>query len=335
MGILLINKKTGKTLVLFDTCSYEAILKHKEKGRTREAIKLLFAGNHIGVITDLSFAELVAGRKTLDEYNVFRERFLSLGFGVFGHSEILSTIGADALNNSFSAEEDYQKFREKIAAMKKEIERPLFKMILLKYTVLFFTVFAEYDVDYFSPLVHLATEMLSSHFAEMDEVWSDIFDLACSASEKEQKECLYNACVLSMEAMAATHKPGYIDNEITARMTDLNALDQLSKYTAKAISIMKKKKGYKEFAGLNNLEFLLALLSINKQFSSKEDRLEYDGTSYSAIMSGFCQGKFQYNDLVDIYNASFIANAQEPFIYITEEERWNRFIQLEKEMGRL
>lgn len=97
----------------------------------------------------------------------------------------------------------------------------------------------------------------------------------------------------------------------------------------------KTKKEYKRFSNKNNVEFLMAVLSMNKIFGSTEELIEFEGTSYSAIMSGFCQGKFQYNDLVDIYNASFIANSQERFIYFTEEDRWNRFVELERKAGHL
>lgn len=335
MGELTINKKIGKTLVLFDTCSYEAMVKGIEKEKTKEAIKLLSKDNHIGVITDLTFAELVVGRETLKEYDSFRSKFLSLGFGIFGHSDIMSTIGSNALDKSFKNEDEYQIFRKKMIKMKQELEKPLFKLIVLKYTVLFFTVFAEYDKLYFSPLVHLATELLSNHSKEMDIIWSDLFDAVVFSNEKEQKECLYDACVALMEAMAETHKPGYIKNEIQEELLRLNALNKLSVYTSKMVKKYKLKDEFKKFGGLNNIEFLMYVLSLNKIFHLNEDAVEFDGTSYSAIMSGFCQGKFQYNDLVDIYNASFVANAQEKFIYFTEETRWLKFIELEKRMGRI
>ena len=335
IGVLSINKKIGKTLVLFDTCSYEAIIKGVVKDKTKEAIILLLEDNHMGVITDLSFAELVSGRTSLDEYNSFRNKFLSLGFGVFGHSNILSTIGANALNRSFDNEGEYQAFRKQIREKKREVEKQLFKSILLKYTVLFFTVFAEYDNIYFSPLVHLATEMLAQHSKEIDSVWSDIFEITSSSIEKEQKESLFDSCALLMEAMASKHKPGYIENEIHDKLAELNALNKLSVYTSKMIKKYKTKEEYKSFSKKNNVEFLMAVLSMNKVFESNEELIEFEGTSYSAIMSGFCQGKFQYNDLVDIYNVSFVANSQEEFIYFTEEDRWNDFVELERRIGNL
>ena len=335
MGKLLINEATGKTLVLLDTCSYENIAKGVKTDVTISAISSILQPNHMGVISDLSLAELIEGRKTLEEYNSFRNTFLELGFGVFGHSNILSLIGSDALNNSFETEQEYQLFRGRIIDLKRETIKPIFKDILLKYTILFVSVLAECDNEYFSHFPHLVVGLLSKQLDDMDDFWSYVFSLIPSFDKKEQKDILYSTCAMLLEALAQTKNPNYVENEVTIRLESMGFAERISAYSSKAIKTFKKRDCYKQLRKMNNIDFLMNLLALNKSFKLNEDKIEFDGTSFAAVNSGFCQGKFQMNDLVDIYNVSFIANAQEEFEYYTEENRWKEFVSIEKKNGRI
>ena len=319
-----------RILILMDTCSYEAF----SKGRSTKAVesfkKELLKENHIGVITDLSFVELVEGRNTLSEFNSFRNQFSNQRFGVFGHSHILSLIGTDALTLSFKTEQEYQLFKGEASKMKADIVKPLFKEIILKHMILFITVLAHLDKEYFSPFTNIVVEAMKERYDELDIIFNDVFDIISNLDEKDQKWSLYDYCSNFMEIIAQVHKPGYIENEISNKLNELNVKVKLKDYTKQFLVECHKKEEYKSLYNKNNIIFLMNILASNKLFRLSEDEIDFDGTSYSAIMSGFCQGSFQYNDLVDIYNVAFLANNKEKFLYFTEEDRWNDFVELER-----
>ena len=325
----------NRVLVLLDTCAYEDIAKGYITDTTKAAEDALKKDDYIGVITDLSFVELSEGRRNLREFNSFRSKFLSRGFGVFGHSHLMSIVGNDALKLSFNSEQEFQSFKATITKEKFTIIKPLFKDTLLKYTVLLLTVLAYLDNKYFFPFQNILLDLLKKDLASFDNYLGDIFELATKLDEKSQKDILFISCVQLMEILASLYKPNYVKDEITHKMDEIKIEVKLKDYTKIFVEESKKKLEYKSLISDNTIIYLMNILSLNKNFCLREDEIEFDGTSYSAIMSGFCQGKYQFNDLVDIYNVAFVANNKEVFEYYTSEKRWNTFIDIEKKRKKI
>ena len=333
MGELSINKKIGKTMIVMDTCAYESLTKGIVNDVIKKVVISLLQPNSIGVISDLSLAELIEGRKTLEEFNKLRDIINQYGISIFGHSNILSNCGDKALNESFGSQEEYESFRKNIISLKHDYIKPVYIEVILKYLVLFVTVLAYSDKDFFAPFCKYIIEMFEKNMDELKSIIEEYFDLITKEDEKTKKESLYDFCSLILETIATIHKPGYVEGEISKRLSDFDVLNKLSSITTKAVKKMMAEPLSEGLAKKNNVLFLMSVLSKNKAIGHNESKIIFDGTSYAVVMSGFCQGKFQYNDLVDLCNVSLMFNETENIRYFTTDNRWLDFINLEKEMG--
>ena len=324
----------NEEFVLLDTCSYSNLMNGKwSKTEQKACLKLLSGGNK-PVISDLTFVELVCGSRNLSEFNKLINDMKN-GFILFGHQKNLKNITEYSYSKNIKNNNDLQEYKKRLLIERNKIIKPIFCLMAFSYLRLFCIVLSLVSDLFRGKLIQMTNGICASGEPAFVTLLDEIFDGYIN-KEFESENLFYELAVNMMTIYLKNNDKSFTDENIKKEIDKLKLPKNLTKLTSKFVKIFKasssNSKSVKNMKTLNNIELLLEFMGnqrrsiANKeQKGNKESELEMIAIDFCVINSGFCSGKFDFNDLVDIYNFAIIGNDENHFYYYTNEKKWQRF----------
>lgn len=329
-------KTNNDKFVLIDTCTFSNIMNGNWKTHEYRAFAELFKTENKMVISDLTMAEQIEGARNLQELRKLLNDLDNCEFLIFGHNlEFANVLTRKHIDNTVKNDNDFLLFKKYITKSKNKIIRPLFVSLLKIYTLLFFEVLAVNDL-FFGNLFISFVNVLNHNDREFANIGNILFDDYILGNVSSNNILFDFSCSLAEEIMQNIDSK-FSKEMFNMKLNSLNPKGNLPRLTSNFIKTTKNFQS-KEI-NLNfpkdksNILFLMKYLKKNFKDSFFENELQFDALIFCVIKSGFCEGKFHFNDLVDSYNASLIANDKINFIYFTSDNKWNNFYTIESQVN--
>lgn len=327
-----LQMKIMNEVPLLDTNTISSIINKRPTAKAKASICLLLQNKSKLCISDFTFVELIEGRRNLNEFNELKTFLSEYGILISGHSLDLSERGKNVLEKNFTSEDDFLKFKDKARKIKIDYMKDLYADMTIKYVVLLVTVLCYEDNHYFSPICSHIIAMFEGGLDSLRKISSEIIEKHFN-NHLKSTNLLLDFALLLIEAIFEQNKPNYSKWEVHKKVEEMNIRIKLPSMTSRTIKKLKKKKEFSSLRKYNNELFLISLFRMNKRLISSENYILNDAMTYAVINSGFCQGQFQKNDLVDIYNIAYSVNEKSVYFrYFTEEKRWCKFAKLESQL---
>ncbi len=318
--------------VLVDTCTYSNLINGVWKKKEYETFKNILKLDKKPMISDLSFIELMAGCKNIDEYQSFLEKFYNCEFSIISElPEFINLLSnTDFTNMSNST---FLEIKSNFLQIKNDFLKKIFLVIVKKFCILYFKIMEVTDQNYWKGIVVIFNKYLDDDFIN-DEIIK-IYELILKRKEKVSKNILFDIANYIADLFLQGINKGYKENDIYDYVDKNNVWNNLRKRTTNFIEKVKlidKKINVFKIKDHNHQVFLMKYLKNNKHDNYLKDEMINDSVNYAVVMSGFCTGKFAMNDLVDLYNVSLIGSNKN-IKYFTNEKKWNNFLEVERNIN--
>ncbi|MDY4787886.1 MAG: hypothetical protein SO253_01045 [Bacilli bacterium] len=314
--------------ILLDTCVVSNIIDEKTEltENSRAVISILLNIDSCPCISDLTFIELIEGCRNYTEFISITKKLALYDIMIYGHSEKINNYIKKVRDFGISSDV-FSEFKKLLVIEKNKQLEYYFHNISKKYCVLFYSVMMANNGNYWFRILETYLNMTKDNILENIHI-SIYYDLISSKHKIDDYLMITALCIGDFILHQIDEE--YNSGDIFDFIDNYKIHKRLSKYTKQFIF---KSKKYKSLYLNNNKDMCIPLIDFlnQKPFDYQlEVQLLNDYMNFLVINSGFNKGKFELNDLVDIYNCSLICGKY-CLKYYTNDKRWLEIINLEKE----
>jgi len=297
--------------------------KRKSQGLQR-FFQEFFTQDYKPMITDMSFVELVSGCSNLNDFKKAVKDIKDCEIIITGFSKELRDYIQPQIQDEAIDSIDFDSFKDTVLDLREKEMASYFEKILIRYTGVFFACLNYSKDERFHGLFNEYVNFLKDNEGLVNSIIDETYKKAY------RKEISYNNLLIEimayMVALMISKKDTAVDFEsLYSEINQLNFQQLMEKYIVDNKIVLLDFFNSKK----DRLFTLLKHFRVFKDQNNLYGTVIFDAFTYSMLNSGFCGGKFVINDLVDIYNLSFIANNDNEFSYFTDDKRWNNFILME------
>jgi hypothetical protein len=314
------------TYVLLDTCSYSNLIQGTWSKDSLSSFQALINAGAKAEISDLTFVELLSGKKSLADARSLALSLLANGFGVYGHSKDLRDIGEGNVIFRLKDDASFDAYKRKLIQIRNDFLQPVFAQLFIDYMRLFSLILGLTDKDYWGILFSLFQHAQKKAVVDyIDFTYKDYL-----TNPKEKNNVLLLSSLTLAYLLLKGNAPSLTFEDFTSKTKWGDTPNGLSKLTRCAIDNFKKMgpstdPEIKKINSMGTLDFLMYIQHKNAPIYDDQSNLEFYAINYVAINAGFCPGKLQFNDLTDLSNFSVSGDKSTEFVYFTDEKRWNEF----------
>jgi len=289
-----------------------------------EANFKLLSGDNKPVISDLTFVELVCGCRNLSEF-VKLINDMETKYILFSHQKNIKKITENSYSKNIKNESDLKKYKERLLQKRDDTIKPFFMNMIFSYLKLLCFILGVVNPPFWSRLPPLIKKIEIEDKKNLNLDY-DHYYKECEQVKNKNVNIFYIATIEAISTLLKKDDKSLNDELIKKEINMLKLPENLSKITSEFIKEFKRRPSgsekAKQMKSLNNEIFLMKILNNRISFSSKEEELNFKAMNLCVIKSGFCSGKFHFNDLVDLYNFSICGNEENKFFYFTDDKKW-------------
>ena len=322
-------EKNCKKIIL-DTCTFSNIL-HSNIGKEElAAIKLTLLQDGVLTISYLTFSELVEGCNTIEEFELLRKEIDEFQYYLLGHEKRIKKYFNYAKMSQIT-DKSLNKYKKTILNIKNVMCKKIFASIVYKYYVLFFNIMkTNYNIFW----GEICDNFKFSNLKDYNKLISCFFD-ALLLTKGTNEDVLFEIAKVLSQVYINKYSNKYSEDDVISFFKDEYSKKSLSRLTSKYLNTIEQdfKIINKDFNSNNNIVILMMILRLFDKNDDNYSMVLHDAINYAVVNSGFCKGKFKYNDLIDLYNCSLVGLGNE-CEYFTNDRKWKQFFDIESKLNK-